>query len=186
MLNLDFLTKYKFHLLIGALLIQSGILAGEFLNSIYPHWIGQEVRFYVEPVDPRSLMRGNFARLEYEINHLSSDLLKEEYEDELRPGQILYVRLRKTADVYRPLDIKLTKPESGIFIRGRLRDSYGSTLYIDYGIEAYFAKKEIALDIEERVRKIRINGERKKMYQAITNIAPNGKAALVELFFPLK
>ena len=186
MKNLTFIKKYKFHLLIGALLIQLGILAAEFLNSIYPHWVGQEVRFYIEPVDPRSLMRGNYARLQYEINHLSDRLVTKDNPADLSRGQIIYVLLRKEADVYRPLEIRLKKPESGIFIRGRLNSYYRNTLYVKYGIEAYFVKKEIALDIEERVRHIRIDGERKKMYQAITNIAPDGKAALVDLFFPLK
>ena len=69
------------------------ILAGEYLNSIYPIWFGQEVRLKTVPVNPRSLFRGNYARLNYDISTVP---LPETGTQFLRQHAIIYVSLKQT------------------------------------------------------------------------------------------
>jgi uncharacterized membrane-anchored protein len=54
--------------------LQIGILAFEYLGAVYPLWSDVSVRLKTVPVDPRSLFRGNYAQLRYEISRLPMSL----------------------------------------------------------------------------------------------------------------
>lgn len=77
--------------LCGALVFQLSVLVGEFLVAAYPRWTGTPIRVLVEPVDPRDLFRGNYARLGYSFNRVSENLWNGG--DALRSGQVVYVTL---------------------------------------------------------------------------------------------
>ena len=68
----------------------------------------------------------------------------------------------------------LTKPETGLYIRGRLQSPYVNEqpYRIRYGIEALFAPEKKALAQEDRLRDGGI---------AVVMLADNGKAALKDL-----
>lgn len=159
--------------LIAVVVLQLLVLAAEYLNSVYPIWFGQEIRLKTVPVDPRSLFRGNYARLSYDISQVT---LPEKKDREARMDEIIYVSLQKNADgIYEFSSASYEKPRTGIFIRGRLQDRRGffaSRLRINYGIEAYFAPKEKALRLE---RELRGSGV------AVVMLASNGKAALIDV-----
>ena len=158
--------------LLAAILLQAGVLATEYLNSVHPLWTGREIRLKTVPVDPRSLFRGNYARLNYEISTIT---LPEDMQiPALRHGEFVYVQLQQGDDgLYGIEAASLTEPESGMFIRGRIQHPFRrpgmSTYQVRYGIEAYFAPKEKALSLEKDLRRGGI---------AIVMVADNGKAAL--------
>lgn len=157
------------------IVFQITVLAGEYVGAIYPLWSGEEIRLKTIPVDPRSLFRGNYARLRYEISTIAGkDLAGKE---NLRNGEVVYVRLKPDADGLYVFDgAGLEKPGSGPFIRGRLqreRSQGRSVMYeVRYGIEAYFAPKEKALALEREMRGGGI---------AVIMVAGSGKAALKEV-----
>ena len=70
----------------------------------------------------------------------------------------------------------LEKPESGVFIRGRVQGRHAlekKVVYrVRYGIEAYFAPRDKALELE---RKLRDGGV------AVIMVAKNGKVTLKEV-----
>ena len=150
------------------------ILSGEYTNAVYPLWMGQEIKLKTVPVDPRSLFRGNYARLRYEISDVPAadiDKLKAP-----RHGEILYVKLKAGSDgIYAYEGVSFERPENGIFIRGRVqkrRWSSSGNYQVKYGIEAYFAPKEKALKIEREMR---------DKCLAKVMVAKNGKATLKEI-----
>ncbi len=156
--------------LLLTIVFQTAVLAGEYLGAVYPLWTGQEVRLNTRPVDPRSLFRGNYARLRYDITNIPRD----EFEDfaALRNEEVVYVSLRRgDDDIYQYDGVSLEKPEAGVFIRGRLKKyrfrSGGAE--VKYGIDAWFAPKQQALKLERDLRAGAV---------AVVMIAPNGKAAL--------
>lgn len=182
-----------------AILFQLAVLAGELLVAIYPRWTGTPVRVLVEPVDPRDLFRGNYARLGYSFNTVSADLW--DGHDALRPGQVVYVTLipkavsageDKGAEDWVAESISLAPPREGRFIRGRVsfhRHSWTQTIEdesglepevierggfyeIEYGVEAWFAPKVKAQTLERELR----NGAWATLY-----IATSGRAALVDI-----
>ena len=154
-----------------AIAFQVGVLAIEYLGAQYPLWVGTEIRLAVHPVDPRSLFRGNYARLDYDISRLEASEVP--FHDELRSGEVVYVRLKPGQHgrhVYH--SVSLAPPPEGPFLRGRLRQRFfarNDHLHIDYGIEAWFAPPDKALAIERQLA---------AGATAIVRVAPNGKAAL--------
>jgi len=164
--------------LIGLLMVcflQGAVLAGEYLGAVYPHWTGTEIRLKTVPVDPRSLFRGNYARLNYDISRLSRELYEEDVA--LRPSELMYVKLVKGSDgVYSAESVSRERPADGLFIKGRLKYQHWSAntgdLRLRYGIEAFFAEKRQALALEKKMRGGGI---------AIVMLAANGKAALKDV-----
>ena len=160
--------------LLAAVLFQGAVLAGEYLSAMYPHWTGTEVRLKTVPVDPRSMFRGNYARLNYDISILPKELYQGP--QSLRENEVLYVSLNKDKDgLYEASEITLHEPSKGLFIRGRIKNRRWTTsgeFRIKYGIEAFFAQKEDALALE---RELRDGGV------AVVMLAANGKAALKDV-----
>jgi uncharacterized membrane-anchored protein len=156
--------------LLATLLLQLGVLSVEYLNSVYPLWTGQEIRLETVPVDPRSLFRGNYVRLNYEISEIN--MPEAVTAEGPRWNEVVYVKLTPGKNnVYVFDDASLTKPESGLYIRGRLQSPTvnGQPYRIRYGIEALFTPEEKALALEDRLRDGGI---------AVIMLADNGKAAL--------
>ncbi len=161
----------KVMILCVAVFGQIGVLVGEYLNSVYPLWWGEEIRLEVVPVDPRSLFRGNYARLNYPIDQVDGSQVIQAV-GQVRNGERVYVPLHPSEGVYIAGRATLQKPESGLFIRGRVRASQGSRFEMDYGIDAFFAPKVKALALEKSLRTGGV---------ATVRIASNGKAALVDV-----
>jgi len=160
--------------LLAVVVFQLLVLAAEYGNAVYPLWTGQEVRLKTVPIDPRSLFRGNYARLRYEISEIpGADINKERTP---RNGEVIYVGLKAGEDgVCSYSGASLERPEDGMYIRGRIqtwRPHRSETYQVEYGIEAFFAPKEKALKLEKNLRS---QGIAKVM------LARNGKAALKDV-----
>ncbi len=150
-----------------AVLLQLCVLVGMLVKASMPLWSGDEILVKTVPVDPRSLFRGNYASLNYEISQLPDSALSEY--PRLRMGEVVYVSLRQGKDgLYHYANASLYPPATGIFLRGRIT-SNTPPYQVKYGIEAYFAPKEKALALE---RDLRDGGV------AVLMVSDNGQVAL--------
>ena len=160
--------------LLAVVLLQVGILAAEYVNAVYPLWTGQEVHIRTMPVDPRSLFRGNYARLNYDISRIPVIDVSED--KPLRAGEVVYVSLREGKDgLYEYEGAGLDRPKEGLFIRGRVQErsqAPSGNIRVRYGIEALFAPPEKALALEKELSRKGI---------AVVMLAGNGKPALKEV-----
>lgn len=153
------------------------VMGGVYLNARLPLWTGKEILLNTRPVDPRSLFRGNYARLSYDISSLPA----EDIRGKVRTNEVVYVLLATDKKgVFQYKSASLTRPDSGIFIRGRIKNrSHGTepkkTYRINYGIEAFFAPKEKALALEKQLRQSAL---------ARIFVLPSGRAALKEIHGP--
>tara|TARA_B110000114_G_scaffold145359_1_gene154435 strand:- start:9558 stop:10088 length:531 start_codon:yes stop_codon:yes gene_type:complete len=128
-----------------AVALQIVIVAGLVANAAMPLWTGTEIRLKTIPVDPRSMFRGNYTQLNYDIGQLPDNAL-EEYRY-LRIGERVYVSLKLTdSGIYSFLSASLDKPSTGVFIRGRLKNRY-SPYRVNYGVNAFFAPKSKAIQL---------------------------------------
>ncbi len=66
------------------------VLATEYLSSVWPLWFGSPVSLKTAPVDPRSLFRGNYVRLNYDISTISKELTQEHF----KVNEVAYVTLK--------------------------------------------------------------------------------------------
>jgi uncharacterized membrane-anchored protein len=166
-MNKQFIIKGLF----AVIIFQVIILTSEYINAAYPLWTGQEIKLKTTPIDPRSLFRGNYARLKYEISEVPRNDITDS--DNLRNGEVIYIKLKKNdSGLHQYSGASLNKPTDGLFIKGRIRNNRwdnSESLNISYGIEAFFAPKEKALALE---RDLRDTGVAEIM------LATNGKAAL--------
>ena len=134
----------------AAIAFQIIVLAGMVAKAAMPLWTGTEIRVRTMPVDPRSMFRGNYARLRYEFGVLTKGALAGA--SGLRRGEVVYVSLEPGTDgLYGFAGASLERPAEGIFLRGRLAGT-GEPLRVRFGIEAYFAPKDRALQIERDLR----------------------------------
>lgn len=158
--------------LAGAVCLQLVVLAGEYLSAQLPLWTGKEVRIKTLPVDPRSMFRGNYALLNYDISLIDAGDLPGS--EDLRNGEVVFVKLRadeKGDYIY--AGASLQRPAEGVFLRGRLANrryhDRRHKLRIKYGIEAYFAPREKAQAMEKVLRRQAVS---------VLMVADNGRAAL--------
>ncbi len=162
--------------LFAALAFQFFIMTGVYVNAAIPLWAGKEIRLRTTPVDPRSLFRGNYAQLAYEISRIDSRVFPQNAD--LRIGEVVYIILTpaESGDLYAFSSASLQKPESGVFIRGRIQRRVERGEYeqfrIRYGVEAFFAPKERALALEESLGEGGI---------ALLRVSDTGKARLVNI-----
>jgi len=149
----------KNRLLIGvaiAIVFQFFILSGMYVSAALPMWTGSEIRVKTIPVDPRSMFRGNYARLRYHFSRIEQKQFPEN--EELRNGEVVYAVLKLTLDgLYELSQVVLDRPENGVFIRGRVKNRHSwmrgaRSFQVNYGIEAFFAPKEKALRLEKELR----------------------------------
>lgn len=149
----------KKHLKMGLCLtvvFQFFILTGMYVKAAIPLWTGQEIKVKTIPVDPRSLFRGNYARLGYEFSTVDSNFFSDE--ENLRTGEVVYVSLKQDEDGFYTLSsASLEKPAGEIFLTGRAdriryRGQKLKSYTLNFGIEAFFAPKEKALALENDLR----------------------------------
>lgn len=142
-------------------------LSVEYLSSVWPLWFGTPVILKTAPVDPRSLFRGNYVRLNYDISSINKNLTHEHF----KFGEVGYATLKEEEGVFIATGLYREKPSSGVYIRGRIT-SVGNSYRLKYGIEAYFMPKEKALKAEQSLRQ----GAAAHVY-----LLGNGKAAIARL-----
>ncbi|MBQ0754076.1 MAG: GDYXXLXY domain-containing protein [Gammaproteobacteria bacterium] len=192
-----------------AVVFQLVVLAGELIVAVYPRWTGTPIRVLVEPVDPRDLFRGNYARLGYSFNRVPESLWNGS--EALRPGQVVYVVLspiEKGAEDdeggadWIAASITLQPPRSELtgtgqtrelrFIRGRVsshRHALMQTLEGDEGpaIQAVdrLGSYEIEYGIEAwfapKMKAQALERDLRRGAWATLYIAESGRAALVDL-----
>lgn len=176
--------------LLLVVLAQVGVLVGEWAIAHYPLWRGEPLRLRVQPVDPRDLFRGNYARLDYDLSPLPMELGEAFFER----GDVVYVQLTEAGeDGWRAASIHAQPPAEKPFLRARIkrvssgeyreftgmsedgepqyeRLSLSGAYHLRYGIEAWFAPKLKAQQMEYDLRQ---GG------WAVLSVADSGRAALV-------
>lgn len=137
--------------IMAAITLQVLVLVGMVGAAALPLLTGTEINVRTVPIDPRDLFRGNYARLGYEFSMIDADALPAQ--PVVRVGEVVYVSLQQADDgLYALASASLQKPVSGLFLRGRVEYSTGEQYSVLYGIEAYFASYEEAIELERQLR----------------------------------
>jgi uncharacterized membrane-anchored protein len=184
-------------LIIAAILVQFlvlGWMAGE------REWILRtrpSVWLRTAPVDPRDLFRGDYVTLGYDISTIPAAQfgpgLKKHLEDWAARGDggrsgrgremVVYTALRVDPEsgVAEIATADLTPPESGLFLKGRVRP-YSSRVHenltgVAYGIDAYYVQQGKGRELERRSPELVPDGVVVPMEMEIA-VGVNGTAVL--------
>jgi len=112
------------------------LIAGSFILYLaWPLMTGKAIRLATRPVDPFDVFRGQYITINYEISNLP--LVNGGNE-----GNNVYVVLNEDQEkIFRYSSASLTKPTVGIFIKGKIRSTYGNSMNVEYGIEQFFFER---------------------------------------------
>ena len=123
---------------------------------------GTEVVLQTVPVDPRSLMQGDYAILDYEIARLP------EWMDRFQVGRTVYVALEEKRDVWTSSSYteERSRVAGEVFIKGRI-DRVG---HADFGIGTYFVPEGTG-HIVERAEDVKV----------VVSVDEDGKAVIKDV-----
>lgn len=125
---------------------------------------GTEVVLQTVPVDPRSLLQGDYAILDYEVASLPDWMRGGEW----TVGRTVYVSIRERGDVWtaeRYTD-RRSDVAGGVFLKGRI-DRSG---HLDFGIGTYFVPEGTGRIIE-RAADVRV----------VVSVDGNGNAVIKDV-----
>ena len=127
---------------------------------------GKEVVLQAVPVDPRSLLQGDFAALDYEIAQLPDHLADTPVGDVV--GEVIYVGLREHRDVWSANGYFVHQAPSGVnlYIRGVI----DGPDHLDFGIGTFFVPEGTGHIIEQA-----------DDVKVVVAIAADGRAAIKEV-----
>ena len=136
---------------------------------------GKKIILKVKPVDPRSVMRGSYVNLSYDISEIIINTDKN-----IRRGDTVYVLLKKDDKYWVYKDYSFERPDSEeLFFKGYIRYSYKNkdnksfVIRVEYGIEDYFVAEDKAQEYED-------NREKELLYAQIS-VDKNGEAIVYGL-----
>jgi uncharacterized membrane-anchored protein len=134
------------------IVLQTVALVGMVGMKQYTLSTGTPIVLKTEPIDPRSLFRGDYVRLNYAISQLPVDKLAGDREFER--GDTIYVLLRQGAEYWEAVSLHHALPPVSagqVAIKGRVEyigqqalprlgapAESGKSIYVKYGIENYF------------------------------------------------
>ncbi len=153
-------------LILGVVAAQIGTLA---FMAGQREWIvrtGDTVLMRTAPIDPNDPMRGEYARLHYEISSVPRELCRDGvaawfsnglgYSHDRRDQRVYAVLERDEAGIASVIALTDRKPDQGLFIRGRVKWLDGYAVHVRYGIEALFMEQGRALEFERKARDERV------------------------------
>lgn len=108
---------------------------------------GREVLLETVPVDPRDLFRGDYVALNYKINTINTSTFGENVNN-FYDGDNIFVALDPGSKCAVPIGIYQNEPNAGMFIKGKIRNTSGNNLIVQYGIENYFVPEGEGKEIE--------------------------------------
>jgi uncharacterized membrane-anchored protein len=141
---------------------------------------GREVVLPIIPVDPRSLFRGDYVRIDFPITMVASDLFAKT--DEPRRAATVFVTLQREGESWKPVAVADKRPRVGAdqtMLAGRLAHNWHnwwpvgqgpSMVRINYGIERYYVPEGKGLELE--------NAARDKKLAVVVAVDGNGRSAI--------
>ncbi len=156
--------------LIIALAVLLGIAGTFILYLSWPSLTGQTIVLATRPVDPFDILRGQYIVINYEISRVNLSSGAKE-------GDSVYVSLKEGDDKLWHADkVSLSKPDSGIFIRGTAKQSWQG-FGVEYGIEQYFFERNAELPRTNLTVEVKVSSSGQAR---IKQLLYNGKPVKIE------
>lgn len=161
------LRRWRYVLIALVALAQTGVLAHMVWDRERLTSLGRQIDLDVIPVDPRSLFRGDYVILGYEISQVPRSMIA----GKVRRGQQVFVQLSRVDGVWKPRTASHELPapaavaDGDVVLAGRVmhtphegdvdadqdRSRATSRVTLRYGIESFFVPEGTGKEIEREV-----------------------------------
>ncbi|ACJ33933.1 GDYXXLXY domain-containing protein [Anoxybacillus flavithermus] len=140
-------TKQKWLPLFVVMILQGAFIIYVTFDKEQHLQYGQQIKLQLEPIDPRSLIQGDYVRLQYEISTIEG---MNEW------GKVQVILRKDEAGIHRLVGIYSLNgkerngdmyQEGDVLVNGNI---YGDTII--YGIETYFVPEKTGGDIQQHAR----------------------------------
>ena len=132
---------------------------------------GETVILELQPVDPRSLLQGDYVELNYSISQLEDTSI-----DDNGPVTIVLRKnpqgVHEYTGVYKlngKWNASYQKKPGDVLLNGKVTSSWDDSAQVSYGIEHYFIPEGTGLDVEGKVK------------TAVVKVSDKGDGILVRL-----
>lgn len=153
-----FLASWRGTLIAVVALAQAGILASMVIDRERLVATGREITLDVRPVDPRSLFRGDYVILGYDISRLPRSL----FDAEPRTGDDVYVRLSREGGGWKAVGVSRSWPakvggDDEVVLAAHVRHlqrgelAAETQISLTYGIESFFVAEGTGKAIEREI-----------------------------------
>jgi uncharacterized membrane-anchored protein len=145
-------------IMIGLVLVQALFLVGFALSYYAIGWFGKEIRLQTVPIDPRDLLYGDYVKLNYDINEISTALWKgsgKNYDTKnlyvvLKPDKLSKNGTYGAVGIY---DHKPSAQDDEVILKGRFDYNGDSSIHVKYGLETYYISENTGKELEEKAGK---------------------------------
>lgn len=136
---------YRKSLLIILIVLQVSFIGIQTFTNEKMLYEGDRIKLALEPVDPRSILQGDYIQLNYEINQLDEDLDKGKVKIVLRETnkEYYYSGFYKQNNKWNK---DYHKEPGDIIMNGKVQ-GYGQ---VQYGIESYFIPEDTGSKLEQK------------------------------------
>jgi uncharacterized membrane-anchored protein len=145
----------------------------------YPIVFGKKIILHTTSIDPIDPMRGRYVHLNYSINNIDEKFLDKPV-IKFNTGATIFITLDTDGNILAASDKKedllqkaittLNQNSDPIIIKGTIKALHTSNLLVEYGIEAYFTKPELAKTLET------------KKLAAQISVSQDGQARLLDVW----
>ena len=123
-------------------------------NYVVLHF-GEKVLLETRPIDPRDILRGDYVRLEYEIQDIPEEMIPEEFEYSNRDSDVVYISLvRDREGIASVLGVSMGRPSGGTYLKANLRPYWRNRA--DYNLGVYYVPEGTGRALEDAIRDNRV------------------------------
>ncbi len=151
------LKKYRIVLLVLVVVAQTAALIAMVAAKQRTLANGTPIVLQTEPIDPRSLFRGDYVRLNYAIGLLEAENFP--ITGDFKWYETIFVLLRKGEQYWEPVSIHAERPDAPpghVVIRGEVKSKWGrwrdgkqvAGMNVRFGIENYFVPEGEGMALE--------------------------------------
>lgn len=112
---------------------------------------GKEVVLELQPLDPRSMLQGDYVQLQYEAGRFKPA-------DDIESGTVITVKLKKdSSGIYRPTGETAEGSAGDVFKKPQADEAYLTGKYNGYdglifGIESFFVEEGTGMELERTAK----------------------------------
>ena len=133
------------------------ILLGMSVLPLYTLLNGEEIILKTRPFDPSDPFRGDYVNLNYDAEQVPKELVDPAVVKKVENGSgkvTVYVLFEKKNGVHSPVKVVLSKPSTGLYLKGSL-DYIGENAnqqkvaFIQYSLDKYFVEDNTGTNWEQ-------------------------------------